>query len=76
MNKIEQNNNHDKGPSKDRYLCPRTGAHFEFKDVCKRIEKMHVKRKEEYGDSLEVTRRSSPLEEILEEGRDKSYINS
>ena len=27
------------GPSinKDRYICPDTGAHFEFKDMCRRI---------------------------------------
>ena len=29
------------GPTinKDRYICDRTGAHFEFYDMCKRIKK-------------------------------------
>ena len=28
------------GPTinKDRYICPVTGAHFEWRDMCKRIQ--------------------------------------
>jgi hypothetical protein len=28
------------GPNvnKDRYICPITGAHFEWRDMCKRLE--------------------------------------
>ena len=28
------------GPAinKDRYICPNTGAHFEWRDMCRRIE--------------------------------------
>ena len=38
------------GPTinKDRYICPVTGAHFEWKDMCKRIEEMARKRMFEY----------------------------
>ena len=34
------------GPTinKDRYICPVTGAHFEWRDMCKRIEAMAKER--------------------------------
>ena len=34
-------------PPKERYSCPVTGAHFEFRDVCMRIEKVMKQRAEE-----------------------------
>jgi hypothetical protein len=27
-----------------KYTCPRTGAHFEFQDMCRRIKKVQAKR--------------------------------
>lgn len=35
-------------PPKERYYCPKTGAHFEFTDVCKRLDTLARKRNEEY----------------------------
>jgi len=34
------------GPTinKDRYICPNTGAHFEWRDMCKRIDVMAKER--------------------------------
>jgi hypothetical protein len=34
------------GPTinKDRYICPDTGAHFEFRDMSNRIHVMHKER--------------------------------
>ena len=31
--------------SKERYNCPTTGAHFEFKYMCRRVEELLVLRK-------------------------------
>jgi hypothetical protein len=38
------------GPTinKDRYICPHTGAHFEFNDMCRRMHEMARKRMFEY----------------------------
>lgn len=33
---------------KERYSCPITGAHFEFRDMCKRIERLEKRRAVEY----------------------------
>lgn len=40
------------GPSinKDRYICPDTGAHFEFLDMCRRMKIMEKQRNLEYRD--------------------------
>lgn len=40
------------GPSinKDRYICPDTGAHFEFLDMCRRMKTMEKQRNIEYKD--------------------------
>ena len=27
-----------------KYICPRTGAHFQFGDICKRLEKVLIRR--------------------------------
>ena len=34
------------GPTinKDRYICPVTGCHFEFRDMCRRIDIMFKQR--------------------------------
>ena len=39
------------GPTinKDRYICPDTGAHFEFRDMSNRIHVMHKERTLQYG---------------------------
>ena len=39
------------GPTinKDRYICPHTGAHFEFRDMCRRIDVMFKQRQVQYG---------------------------
>jgi hypothetical protein len=39
------------GPTinKDRYICSVTGAHFEFRDMSRRIEVMNKQRIIEYG---------------------------
>jgi len=34
-------------PPKERYYCPNTGSHFEFFDLCKRLEILARKRNEE-----------------------------
>ena len=36
------------GP-KERYFCPKTGAHFKFNDMCFRLEAMERKRAAKYG---------------------------
>ena len=28
----------------DKYTCPKTGAHFQFSDVCKRLKQINLKR--------------------------------
>lgn len=35
-------------PPKERYNCPKTGAHFEFTEVCRRIERVKKQREEEF----------------------------
>ena len=42
------------GPTinKDRYICPDTGAHFEFNDMCKRMQIMYKDRCKEYGKEI------------------------
>ena len=41
------------GPTinKDRYICPTTGAHFQFEDMCRRMKVMANKRMIDYRES-------------------------
>jgi hypothetical protein len=32
--------------SNDKFTCPLTGAHFEFKEMCRRIKKVQNKRQQ------------------------------
>lgn len=33
------------GEQKEKYICPQTGAHFEYFDLCKRMSRLKEKRK-------------------------------
>lgn len=33
------------GEQKEKFICPHTGAHFEYFDLCKRMSRLKEKRK-------------------------------
>ena len=61
--------------AKDRYNCPKTGAHFEFKDVCRRLERMHRLRRKEFGDSAKAKRIHTESEVMENENKKHSVVN-
>ena len=60
------------GPTinKDRYICPVTGAHFEFRDMSSRIEAMSKQRIIEYGRDI-----ASGTKQLNKELKNQQAIN-
>ena len=61
------------GPTinKDRYICPVTGAHFEFRDMSRRIEAMAKQRVIEYGRDV-----ASGHKQLNKELKNQAAINN